>query len=469
MREAMKESCKKGGTVFFRWSFAAVVLLLTGCGPGQGSVTIDSEPEGAKIVLNGQSRGVTPATLEALQPGQYVLELSQEGYDVAYKNLALLDKQTLDVEMKLQPTTGLLLVDSVPQGVEVEIDGVSKGKTPLLLSELPLGSYKFDFKSPTHLPLTMEAQLVDRKPVLVRAELTSNTAKLVVDSEPAGADVLVNGVVKGTTPITLEDIVAGSADIKVTKVGYTSYSRRMDVEATRTYQIKAELEALPSSLAVVTDPAGAEVSVDGDLAGTTPFTGNIKDGSHQVEVALMGYDTVTTNLTLQPNESARMDFSLVKNSGVLVLDTEPADVKVFINGELYGVTESQGDMDTMSKPLSILLKAGEEYHVQLVREGYVSSNFTVATELDQLVTRHEALRRIFVRDTMIITKTDVIKCRLEYKLPNGNVYFERFPGVYDTARAADIVEVKPIGIDDESNRDARRLLELNRLAVPSGK
>jgi len=73
-----------------------------------------------------------------------------------------------------------------------------------------------------------------------------------------------------------------------------------------------------------------------------------------------------------------------------------------------------------------------------------------------------------VRDTMITTRTDVIKCRLEYKLPNGNIYFERFPGVFDTVKAADIVEVQPIGIEDESNREARRQIEMNRQSVPRG-
>ncbi len=466
MKAAMKQSNKESMATFSRWLCAAMALLLTACGPGKGSVTITSTPTDATITVNGVSKGTTPATLEELPPGQYVIEVQKEGYDTAYKTVALLDKQKLNIELDLPQTMGLLLVDSVPQGVDVLMDGVSKGKTPLLLTELGFGSYKLDFKSPIHLPLTMQADLVDRKPVRVCAELTSNTATLVLDSKPAGADVLINGVVRGTTPVTLDDVVVGKADVKVAKVGYKPYARQMDLEATGNYEITAELEALPSGLTVDTKPAGAAVTIDGQPVGSSPLTVNVADGSREVKIVLMGYETVKTNMVLKPNVIEPLELDLVKNSGTLVLDTEPADVKVYINGELYATTEPKGGMDSMSKPINILLTAGVDHTIQLVHGGYAATTFTLQTELDQLVTRHEALKRIFVRDTMITTKTEVIKCRLEYKLPNGNMYFERFPGVYDTVKAEDIVDVQSLGLDDESNREARRLLELNKQVSP---
>ena len=120
----------------------------------------------------------------------------------------------------------------------------------------------------------------------------------------------------------------------------------------------------------------------------------------------------------------------------------------------------------MSQPVRITLKSGAEHKIQLVSEGYVSSLVNITTEIDQVITRHEILKRIFVRDTRITTDKEVIKCRLEYKLPNGNIYYERYPGVFDTVRAADIRNIQPIEIGDESNREARRLIEKNRQAVP---
>lgn len=437
-------------------------LLVAACGPGKGSLAIRSAPPGATVFLNGVERGVAPLDLVDLPSGQYLVELRLDGYEPAFKSTTLLDKQQSTIELEMQKTTGLLLVDSAPQGVDVLMDGVSKGKTPLLLMDLPLGKYKVDFASPIFMPRTMEVDLADRKPVKVVAQLVSSAARLKVDSDPSGAEVFVNGVSRGVTPASLEDLVAGAADVKVSKPGYEPYSRRMTFESTQSYEIKAELVALPSTLIVDTDPVGATVLIDGLASGTTPATVHAQDGTRKIEVVLMGYETVATNLVMAPNDTQRLDLKLVKNSGTLVLDTEPASVKVYINGTYFGTTAPKEGLDTISQPLNILLKAGSTHSIQLVREGYVAATFQVEPELDKIVTRHEALKRIFVRDTRITTTSEVINCRMEYKLPNGNIYYERFPGVFDTIKAEEVLDIQPIGLDDESNREARSQLEANR-------
>lgn len=462
----MKPGYVKRRSLFLLMGCAAISLLLSGCGKGKATLSITSTPAGAHVIVNGAAQGETPTVLENLEPGQYVVKLQKDGYDTVYKAVALLEKQRLSLAIPMKKSTGLLLVDSKPENVDVVINGVSKGNTPLLLTDLPFGTYKLEFKSPKVLPRTMEADLTDRKPVRVFADLVSNTAKLVIGSDPTGAVVRVNGVVRGSAPLTLDDVAAGKTDLKVSLPGYSTYARQMDLRASQTYQIVAQLEALPSGLTVLSTPQGATVSVDGQAMGKTPFTTSLKDGAHDLEVALMGYETQSTNLVLKPDVNKRLEYTLVKNSGTLVLDTEPASVKVYVDGSLFATTVPKSEADTLSQSMSILLKAGESHEIQLVRDGYVSSSFTVQPKLDQVITRHEILKRIFVRDTKITTKTEVIKCRLEYKLPNGNIYYERFPGVYDTAKASDIIKVEPIGLDDASNREARRLIEQNRKAVP---
>jgi hypothetical protein len=149
-----------------------------------------------------------------------------------------------------------------------------------------------------------------------------------------------------------------------------------------------------------------------------------------------------------------------------VIDTEPANVQIYVDGALLTTTQPKGGSDSISQPVRITLKSGVDHNIQLVRDGFVSLNTMIQTEVDQVVTRHEVLKRIFVYDTKIITDNEIIKCRIEYRLPNGNIYYERYPGVFNTAKAADIRDVQPITLDDESNRQARRLIEMNREAVP---
>ncbi len=468
MRTTIKRSHTGGRVVWSLIMCSAVALLASGCGPGKGSLSVSSEPSGAHVSINGSEQGTAPVKLPGLVPGEYVVELRKEGYDPAYKSVALLEKQDLAVDLTLRQTTGLLLVESFPEGVDVVIDGVSKGNTPLLISDLPLGSYKLEFRSPTHLPRTLSAELVDRKPVRVVADLVSNTAKLVVTSDPAGAEIRINGIAVGVTPATLEDVISGESDIKVWKQGYAPFTQRMTLEATQSYRINPELAALPSGLTVISQPEGAEVVIDHTRVGTTPLTlDNLKEGSHQIAVSLAGYETASKTLYLEPDFKDSIDFSLVKNSGSLMLVTEPAHVQVYVDGILRATTQPKGGAETLSKPEEMLLQYGIDHNIQLVCEGYVSSTLSVSTELDEVVTRHEILKRIFIYDTQITTDTDVIKCRLEYELPNGTLYYEVRPGIFDSRPKSVIRNVEPITLSDESNLDARRLMEMNKQAVPA--
>ncbi|MDF7801617.1 PEGA domain-containing protein [Pontiellaceae bacterium B1224] len=458
---------------------AAAVLLtmlsfafLTGCNletpAGKGSITIKSNPDGAAVLVNGTPRGTAPVTISGLVAGDYIIELRKDGFERAYKSVSLLEGQVMDVDLKMKPITGLLLVDSNPQGAEVVIEGISKGDTPLLLTDLPLGEFSLEFRSMKHLPRTLKVNVTDRTPVRAFAELVSNTAQLKVSSDPGEASVSINGIAVGKTPITVEEVEAGEAEVRVSKRGYIPFVSKINFEAQKPYSIEAKLESLPSGLSVLSTPEGAKVLIDRVSVGKTPL--NLKDlkiGPHEVTVSLEGYSTKTKTIYLEPDTNDSVEFDMEKNSGTLVIDTEPAGVQVYVDGKLFTTTQPKGGSEAISQPIRITLKSGEDHILQLVREGYVSHTTSIQTEVDQVVTRHLVLKRIFVYDTKITTNDEIIKCRIEYTLPNGNIYYERFPGVFYTAKAENIRKVEPISLDDESNRDARRLIEMNREAVPA--
>lgn len=429
----------------------------------RASIALTSQPDHADVWVNGAVQGSTPTVLSGLAAGSYLIELHKEGYQRAYRNVNLLEGQQLKLDMKMKPETGLLLVRTDPAGVELLVDGASRGQTPVLLSDLALGKYEIEFRAPKLMPRRMDVEIKGRTPQKIDAKLAMNTARLTVTSEPSDAEFRVNGVLMGKTPVVIDEIPAGDAELRVSKRGYKPYFREMTIEAARPYEVIARLESLPSGLTIVSDPSGAEIMVDKKSVGTSPVTvDNLAEGAHEVRAQLKGYADESTSIYLDPDVNDMVELKLVKNSGVLVFDTEPAEVQVFVNGELYGTTTCLETSDTLSEPMKIVLKAGEEHMIQLVREGFASITFPVEIEVDQILTRHEVMKRIFVYDTRITTDTEVIDCRLEYKLPNGDIYYERFPGVFATAKAEFIRDISPISIDDKVNRSARKELEIQR-------
>jgi hypothetical protein len=393
----MKQS-RKGTTIMLRTVVTYLaVLLLAGCdlmGSKQSSIVVESDPEGAQLFLNGILHGVTPFTVSGLAPGEYLVELRKHGFEEVYSEIALLEGQKLKLELQLKKALGLLLVGSNPGGSEVLVEGVHKGRTPVLVTDLPLGSYQVEIRASVLQPRIMNVEMIDRTPVQA---VVRHAPRVAINSYPAGAEILIDDEPYGQAPLVLSDL---------------------------------------------------------------------PEGEHQVTAVLDQHDTQVQNVLLTPGLNSAIEFNLEKNSGTLVLDTEPALVQVYVDGTLVATTQPKEGSDSISQPLHLHLKAGVDHNVQLVREGFNSISKTVRTEVDQIRTRHEVLKHIFVYDTKITTDKEVILCRIEYKLPNGDIYYERYPGVYHTSKAAEIRDVQPISLDDESNRAARRMIEESKLAVP---
>jgi PPM family protein phosphatase len=157
-----------------------VVIAMVGPGaaapvPSAGTLIVNSVPAGASVKLDGKDAGITPLTL-SVPSGTHRLALTLDGY----KNYGLITKiwagETTIVSVKLVPVftpkTGTLLVESVPSGASVKLDGKDVGKTPLDPLIVSAGSHKLIF--------TLTGYKVLSKTVTIKAgQTTTVKAKLV--------------------------------------------------------------------------------------------------------------------------------------------------------------------------------------------------------------------------------------------------------------------------------------------------
>ena len=75
--------------------------------------------------------------------------------------------------------------------------------------------------------------------------------------------------------------------------------------------LEARLGAMGvQQLIVLTDPTGAEVQVDGQARGRTPFSATLPLGTHQVLVGLANYETLRREVVLTPDRAIQLDFAL---------------------------------------------------------------------------------------------------------------------------------------------------------------
>jgi PEGA domain/Protein kinase domain len=158
------------------------------------------------------------------------------------------------------------------------------------------------------------------------------TGQLAIRSTPSRAGVMVDGVWRGRTPITVRGLSIGTHAVRVVEDGYVSETRRVAVDArsagtTVSFQLArvrgperpAPAVSKPGvktgALRVESRPSGAAVLIDGRVVGTTPLQiSDLEPGQHQVRLELPGHRPWATTATIVAGQSVRVAASLEEST-----------------------------------------------------------------------------------------------------------------------------------------------------------
>jgi hypothetical protein len=143
------------------------------------------------------------------------------------------------------PALATVTIASSPEGAEVSIDQVPRGRTPLKIS-LASGVYQMDV---THcartrqVPLTVEAGAIMSQYVeLAPIDVAPATGRLDITADTPGAQVSLNGEPRGVTPLTLADVAPGRHRVAVSS-GAAQVVRSVDVTRGSTTSVMVALAA----------------------------------------------------------------------------------------------------------------------------------------------------------------------------------------------------------------------------------
>ena len=252
--------------------------------PAEGTLTVDSRPEGAQVSVDSIPRGVTPLKL-TLPVGEHTLEL-QNGPATRSVPLSIqpnaVVSQYVDLPAAAPVSTGRIDVTSDPPGARVSVDGVPRGVTPASIGNVAAGQHA--------VAIYGDASTVTRT-VTVSA---GSTASVVATLTPAGAtagwvafrapfemQVLEGGRIIGSTATERMLLPAGRHDLVLA-------SQALEYESALTVQIGVGTTITPTvtipngSLSINATP-WADVFLDGRAVGTTPLANlSVPIGSHEI-------------------------------------------------------------------------------------------------------------------------------------------------------------------------------------------
>jgi TonB family protein len=140
-----------------------------------GVLRIQSDPAGAAITVNGESRGATPLDLGDLEVGIYEVKAELKGFVAQTRSVQLsIEQPQQEVAFSLarpQPASGLVDVISMPFGAAVKIDGAAAGETPLTGHRLKPGTHRVEVSIEGHQVWSGEVQVESGRRARLEAQL----------------------------------------------------------------------------------------------------------------------------------------------------------------------------------------------------------------------------------------------------------------------------------------------------------
>jgi len=224
------------------------------------------------------------------------------------------------------PPETTLSVTSNPPGAAVFIDNVIKGRTPLTLTDTAIGDHRITIMLDGYEEYTRNIMVEAATPLDIAAVLTRSAPQpttqppqngsIAITSIPSGAEVYIDGQQTGIAPAIFPEILPGNHQVTLSSKGYDDWSHIVSVGSGRMSAINAELVAtkeVTGSLAVITDPPGAEIFVDGDFKGVSPVTiPGLSAGTHMVLLTLKEYANTTTNISITAGKTQKYTTGLQK-------------------------------------------------------------------------------------------------------------------------------------------------------------
>lgn len=280
--------------------------------PLPGRVSILSEPDGARVLIDGEAVGQTPLIDLPLAPGEYRVSVQAPRFQRQSQALDVEGRATRQqLELELVPAWAEITLDSAPGGARISVDGEELGETPATI-ELLEGERELLLRRAGHAAWTKTLAVVAGEPQdLGVVTLERAPGELYLKTQPPGANVTLNGEFQGQTPLTLALPPDRENRLAVSKPGYTRHTENLRLPAGDSDERSLTLRPMLGEVRLRVSPGNALVQVNGREVGRGSRTLSLPTVAHAIEVSLDGYATERQRVTPRAGLAQQLDIALL--------------------------------------------------------------------------------------------------------------------------------------------------------------
>ncbi len=321
---------REGYDTFEQWvevgggQLVRVAAVLQQSAPDTGSILV-SGPPGAPVFLDGAPRGATPTVIEGVSVGSHTVEIRPPGRSPFAQSVTVLAGQRATVAMG--DTGGTLRVLATAPGAIISIDGEVVGPSPAVREGLAEGEHIVTATAEGYQRAQQTVSVTAGQQRVISLEMQRDegeTGRVLVEANVDGATVLIDGEERGQAPVVYTPAEPGPHAIVVRADGHQEYSTTCETRPGQNCEVRATLVPQQVRVRVAVQPGirGAELRVDGEVAGPVPYDGTLPAGSHVISVAAPGYEEYRQQVLLQPSSEVRPFDIVLPEEGAAVSEEQ---------------------------------------------------------------------------------------------------------------------------------------------------
>lgn len=288
-----------------------------------------------------------------------------------------------------------LLVVSTPPSANVSVTGFAP-KIGNSFVVLP-GNYTLVAEAEGYYPYTADVAVQRADSQSFELVMQPLPGRLQVDSGIPELRIMVDGdLLEQLLPGIVNDLEPGEHLLRFDHPRYFAKDYPIDIKGLDQLQtLEVALDPAWGRLLLSSEPK-SEVTVDGELVGTTPVSAEILQTGSQVELFAEGFNPWKQTLSVAAGGSADWpEITLIPADGQLTLTSRPTGASVTIGSEYAGVT-----------PLTAPVPSGKPVSVKVFLQGYEATTKSIQLEPAQKDSLEVALRAERGEITLELFPTD---------------------------------------------------------------
>ncbi len=194
--------------------------------------------------------------------------------------------------------------------------------------------------------------------------------------------------VRANSTVSLNRLPKGKYTFTFEKEGYQTQTKTIDLDSDRTIDVTMVLGqsdaqfTAPGIVSISSEPSGAEVELNGQKVGTTPYEGSHYAGEYTLTLRRDMYYPATKTFRLSPSETLKIPIETLKpRFGHWSVKTTPSGATVYLNDKLMGRSPlSRQEIRSGNHALRVQLDQYKTYSEDFIVEDGDEKDFSLTLE-----------------------------------------------------------------------------------------